>query len=108
MGLTAQEALAFGLVSRLAPDDAVDSEAAALAAKLADGPTRAFGPVRRMLLNAEKDSIIVASSTEDAQQKQLLRAPHPDHAWQEQGIAAIGGQAQRPIAQRDHVRAKRR
>ena len=33
----------------LAPDDAVESEAAALAAKLAAGPTRAFGPVRRML-----------------------------------------------------------
>jgi 2-(1,2-epoxy-1,2-dihydrophenyl)acetyl-CoA isomerase len=47
--LTAQEALAFGLVSRLAPDDAVESEAASLAAKLAAGPTRAFGAVRRML-----------------------------------------------------------
>jgi 2-(1,2-epoxy-1,2-dihydrophenyl)acetyl-CoA isomerase len=47
--LTAQEALAFGLVSRLAPSDAVDSEAAALAATLAAGPTRAYGAVRRML-----------------------------------------------------------
>jgi 2-(1,2-epoxy-1,2-dihydrophenyl)acetyl-CoA isomerase len=77
--LTAQEALAFGLVSRLAPDDAVESEAAALAAKLAAGPTRAFGPVRRMLrrsfetgladqLTAEKDSIVAASATDDAQE----------------------------------------
>src|SRR4029450_8101913 len=33
--LTAQEAVAFGLVSRLAPDHQVDSEAASLAAKLA-------------------------------------------------------------------------
>ena len=51
----------------------VDSEAASLAAKLAAGPTRAFGAVRRMLrqsfetglsdqLDAEKDSIVVASS----------------------------------------------
>ena len=47
--LTAQEAVAFGLVSRLAPDHQVDSEAASLAAKLAAGPTRAFGAVRRML-----------------------------------------------------------
>ena len=77
--LTAQEALAFGLVSRLVPDDAVESEAATLAAKLAAGPTRAFGAVRRMLrqsfetglsdqLTAEKDSIVAASSTDDAQE----------------------------------------
>jgi 2-(1,2-epoxy-1,2-dihydrophenyl)acetyl-CoA isomerase len=77
--LTAQEALAFGLVSRLAPDHQVDSEAASLAAKLAAGPTRAFGAVRRMLrqsfetglsdqLDAEKDSIVIASNTDDAQE----------------------------------------
>jgi 2-(1,2-epoxy-1,2-dihydrophenyl)acetyl-CoA isomerase len=47
--LTAQEALAFGLVTHLAPSDAVDKEAAVLAATLAAGPTRAFGAMRRML-----------------------------------------------------------
>jgi 2-(1,2-epoxy-1,2-dihydrophenyl)acetyl-CoA isomerase len=77
--LSAQEALEFGLVSRLAPSDAVETEAAALAATLAAGPTRAFGAVRRMLrqsfetglsdqLGAEKDSIIAVSSTDDAQE----------------------------------------
>lgn len=45
----AQEALEFGLVSRLVPSDAVENEAAALAATLAAGPTRAYGAVRRML-----------------------------------------------------------
>jgi 2-(1,2-epoxy-1,2-dihydrophenyl)acetyl-CoA isomerase len=75
--LTAQEALAFGLVSRLAPNDQVENEAASLAAELAAGPTRAFGAVRRMLrqsfetglsdqLMAEKDSIVIASKTNDA------------------------------------------
>lgn len=75
--LTAQEALAFGLVSRLVPDDQVENEAATLAAKLAAGPTRAFGAVRRMLrqsfetglsdqLDAEKESIVVTSATDDA------------------------------------------
>lgn len=75
--LTAQEALAFGLVSRLAPDDQVENEAATLAAKLAAGPTRAFGAVRRMLrqsfetglsdqLDAERESIVVTSATDDA------------------------------------------
>jgi 2-(1,2-epoxy-1,2-dihydrophenyl)acetyl-CoA isomerase len=77
--LTAQEALAFGLVSRLAPNDAVETEAATLAATLAAGPTRAFGAVRRMLrqsfetglsdqLDAEKESIVAASRTDDAQE----------------------------------------
>jgi len=77
--LTAQEALEFGLVSRLAPEDAVEPEAAALAATLATGPTRAFGAVRRMLrqsfetglsdqLEAEKESIVAASRTDDAQE----------------------------------------
>ncbi|MDP1585193.1 MAG: enoyl-CoA hydratase-related protein [Bradyrhizobium sp.] len=77
--LTAQEALAFGLVSRLAPGDAVETEAAALAATLAAGPTRAFGAVRRMLrqsfetglsdqLEAEKDSIVAASRSDDAKE----------------------------------------
>ena len=75
--LTAQEALEFGLVSRLAASDAVEAEAAALAAKLASGPTLAHGAVRRMLrqsfetglsdqLDAEKDSIIAASRSDDA------------------------------------------
>jgi 2-(1,2-epoxy-1,2-dihydrophenyl)acetyl-CoA isomerase len=77
--LTAQEALAFGLVSRLAPDEAVESEAACLAAKLAAGPTRAFGAVRRMLrqsfetglsdqLEIEKESIIATSRSDDAKE----------------------------------------
>jgi 2-(1,2-epoxy-1,2-dihydrophenyl)acetyl-CoA isomerase len=77
--LTAQEALEFGLVSRLAPSDAVDTEAAALAATLAAGPTRAYGAVRRMLrqsfetglsdqLDAERESLVAASRTDDAQE----------------------------------------
>jgi len=77
--LTAQEALALGLVSRLAPSETVDTEAAALAATLAAGPTRAYGAVRRMLrqsfetglsdqLEAEKESIVAASRSNDAQE----------------------------------------
>jgi 2-(1,2-epoxy-1,2-dihydrophenyl)acetyl-CoA isomerase len=75
--LTAQEALEFGLISRLVPSHAVESEAAVIAASLAAGPTRAFGAMRRMLrqsfetglgdqLQAEKESIIRASCTDDA------------------------------------------
>ncbi|MBR0687721.1 enoyl-CoA hydratase/isomerase family protein [Bradyrhizobium manausense] len=77
--LTAQDALEYGLVSRLAPDDAVEAEAAGIAAKLASGPTRAYGAMRRMLrqsfetslteqLLAENDSIVLAAGTDDARE----------------------------------------
>lgn len=75
--LTAEEALQFGLVSRVVASDAVEAEATALAAKLAAGPTLAYGAVRRMLrqsgetglsdqLDAEKESIIAAARSDDA------------------------------------------
>jgi len=48
--LTAQEALEWGLVNRVVPDDAVEGEAWALARSLAQGPTRAYGQTRRLLL----------------------------------------------------------
>lgn len=77
--VTAQEAIEFGLVSRLAPSDSVEREAIALATTLAAGPTRAFGAVRRMLrqsfetglsdqLEAEKQSIVAASRSDDAKE----------------------------------------
>lgn len=88
--LDAREALDFGLVSRVVPDHAVESEAASLAAKLAGGPTRAFGAMRRMLrqsfetslsnqLEAEKQSIVAASSTDEAQEgiAAFLAKRHP-------------------------------
>ncbi len=75
--LTAQEALAFGLVTRIVPSDRVDAEAAAVAATLATGPTRAYGATRRLLrqsfetglfdqLRAERESIVMASRSQDA------------------------------------------
>jgi 2-(1,2-epoxy-1,2-dihydrophenyl)acetyl-CoA isomerase len=75
--LSAQEALGYGLVSRLVSDDTVEAEAAGIAAKLAAGPTLAYGAVRRMLrqsfetglaehLLAELDSIVGAARTSDA------------------------------------------
>jgi 2-(1,2-epoxy-1,2-dihydrophenyl)acetyl-CoA isomerase len=77
--LSAQEALEFGLVSRLVPDDAVEAEAIAVARELAAGPTRAFGAMRRMLrqsfetnlgaqLEAEMQSIVGASRSDDARE----------------------------------------
>lgn len=75
--IKADEALALGLVTRLAPSAEVDAEAAKAAETLAAGPTRAFGAVRRLLrqtfetgladqLAGEKRSIVEAAQTADA------------------------------------------
>jgi len=47
--LSAEEALEWGLVNRVVPDEALLDEAGALAAQLAQGPTRAFGSVKTLL-----------------------------------------------------------
>ncbi|MFC3231107.1 enoyl-CoA hydratase/isomerase family protein [Marinibaculum pumilum] len=55
--LTADEALDWGLVNRVVPAADLAGETAALAAGIADGPTRAFGGVKKLLLMATQDSL---------------------------------------------------
>lgn len=50
--LDAQRALEWGLVNRVVPDDQLLSAAGELAAKLAQGPTRAFGLTKRAFYRA--------------------------------------------------------
>jgi 2-(1,2-epoxy-1,2-dihydrophenyl)acetyl-CoA isomerase len=47
--LSADEALEWGLVNRVVPDEALLDEAGKLAAQLAQGPTRAHGTVKTLL-----------------------------------------------------------
>jgi 2-(1,2-epoxy-1,2-dihydrophenyl)acetyl-CoA isomerase len=47
--LDADEALGLGLVSRVVPDADLEREAAAIARRLAAGPTRAYGAAKRLL-----------------------------------------------------------
>lgn len=47
--LSAAEALEWGLVNRVVPDDALAAEAHGLAVDLANGPTRAYGAVKSLL-----------------------------------------------------------
>lgn len=49
--LTAREAEAWGLVTRVVPDAQLLDEAVAMADKLAEGPTAAFGGVKRLLMS---------------------------------------------------------
>lgn len=50
--LSAAEAQRAGLVTRVVPDDTLAEEAAALAGRLAAGPTRALGTTKRLLAAA--------------------------------------------------------
>jgi 2-(1,2-epoxy-1,2-dihydrophenyl)acetyl-CoA isomerase len=50
--LTAEQALAAGLADQVVPDDGLEAEAMALARRLADGPTQAYGEIKRLFLKA--------------------------------------------------------
>jgi len=52
--LTAQEALALGLVTRVVPDAEIDAAARELAMSLAQGPTITLGYIKRNINNAER------------------------------------------------------
>lgn len=55
--LTAQEALALGMVTRVVPDDQVADAAAELAMSLAQGPSVTLGYIKRNINNAETMSL---------------------------------------------------
>jgi 2-(1,2-epoxy-1,2-dihydrophenyl)acetyl-CoA isomerase len=50
--LTAQDALDWGLINRVIPNDSIDSEALRVAAELADAPTHAVGVAKGLLNQA--------------------------------------------------------
>ena len=56
--LNADEALDWGLISRVVADDALDTESTALATKLAAGPTRAFGSAKRLLAQSWNNDLV--------------------------------------------------
>jgi 2-(1,2-epoxy-1,2-dihydrophenyl)acetyl-CoA isomerase len=49
--LPAAQALQWGLINRVFPDERLSGEAAALAARLAAGPTRSYAGTKRQLNN---------------------------------------------------------
>lgn len=57
--VSAAEAATIGLVTRAVPGDALANEGKALAARLADGPTRALGAVRWLLMEGQTHSLAV-------------------------------------------------
>jgi 2-(1,2-epoxy-1,2-dihydrophenyl)acetyl-CoA isomerase len=55
--LSAAEALDWGLINQVVPDDQLAERALALTTELAAGPTEAFGRLKRMILNSTHDSL---------------------------------------------------
>lgn len=55
--LSAQEALEWGLVTRVVPPEQLQSEARSIAESLRHGPTLAYGQFRRLLRDAEQRSL---------------------------------------------------
>ena len=55
--LSAQEALDWGLVNKVVPRATLLDEVRALAEKLASGPTRAYGGVKKLMLMSANDSL---------------------------------------------------
>ena len=77
--LTAREAEAIGLVTRVVPDVQLIAQAKSIANELAHGPTRAYGGVKRLLYGAatnplyeqmelENESIADMARSADAQE----------------------------------------
>lgn len=73
-GVNAQEAREAGLATRVVPRDQVAGEAAALAARLAAGPTMALGMTKRLLNNEAHMDLSAAIELEAVAQALLLRA----------------------------------
>ena len=72
--LKAQEALDWGLVNRVVPQSALATEVDCLAAQLANGPTRAFGGVKKLMLMSLSDSLESQMERETRQIAELSRS----------------------------------
>lgn len=82
--LTAAEALEWGIVTRVVPDAELMSSAQALAKEMADGPTAAFGAVKRLLRDAWTETLETHIETEAQTIADMSRGPEA-----REGIAAF-------------------
>jgi 2-(1,2-epoxy-1,2-dihydrophenyl)acetyl-CoA isomerase len=82
--LSAAEALDWGLVNRVVPDDDLEDATAELAAALADGPTTAFGETKKLVLTSGGESLESQMELESRGIADASRRPDG-----EEGIAAF-------------------
>ena len=67
--IPAEKAFEWGMISRVVDDEALESEATALATRLAQGPTVAYGLIRRLARNAEQLPLTEALKAEREAQR---------------------------------------
>lgn len=82
--LASDEALQVGLVDRVVPDAELQDEALALARRLAQGPTLAYGEIKRLFLKAAQTPL--AAQLED---EALTLARVAGSADAQEGVAAM-------------------
>ena len=70
--ISANEALAWGLITQVVPADAIDESVATIAEKLATGPTLALGRTRQMAWAACSGDLDAAFALEIANQRDML------------------------------------
>lgn len=93
--LSADEAREWGLVTQVVPDDDVTATAAALAARIASGPTRAFGGVKRLVhgsLERALDEHLVHETEEIARAGATVDALEGLRAFAEKRTPAFRGE----------------
>ena len=66
----AQQALEWGLISRVVEDEALESEAVALATRLAQGPTVALGLIRKLARESGDVPLSAALAAERVAQRE--------------------------------------
>ena len=71
--IPADKAADWGLISRVVEDEDLQAEATALAARLAEGPTLAYGVLRRLARHAEQCSLTDALGAERIAQRDAGR-----------------------------------
>lgn len=71
--IPADKALDWGLVHKVVDDTALEAEAQALATRLAAGPTRALGAMRRNLMRALESDYTTALGQEADEQREMRR-----------------------------------
>ena len=73
--LSAQEALEWGLVNRVVPQAELAAEVDKLAEQLANGPTRAYAGVKKLLMLSTSDALEAQMERESRQIAALSRTP---------------------------------
>jgi 2-(1,2-epoxy-1,2-dihydrophenyl)acetyl-CoA isomerase len=76
--LSAEEAAATGLINRVVEADALETEAWALARRLAEGPTLAYGEAKNLLLSSSMESL---EGQLENEARAMARVTRTDDAW---------------------------